>query len=105
MALMMRPSDLSGGLTKGLTSTAFGIESTQSSCRMQGDSDGLILSTVNTGTTPLDCGERRRVAVVDDDMRQLSDRTGCTARGEYTLSGRDSHLLETGSMGTGYERL
>jgi hypothetical protein len=104
MPIMMRPSDMPGGFT-GRTSTALGAESTLSSCRMHGESDGLILSTVNTATTPLGCGEQRVVVQSEDDMRPLSDRTDCTIRGEYSLRGRDSQVLDTGSMDAGYERL
>jgi hypothetical protein len=104
MATMMRPSDLTGGFT-GRTSTALGAESTLSSCRMHGESDGLVLSTAGTATTPLSCGEQRVVVQPEDDMRPRSDRTDCTARGEYSLRGRDSQALDTGSMDTGYERL
>ena len=104
MPIMMRPSDLPGGFI-GRTSTALGAESTLSSCRMHGESDGLILSTVGTATTPLPCGERRYVVHSEDDMRPRSDRTDCTIRGEFSLRGRDSEVLEPGSMGTGYERL
>lgn len=104
MPIMMRPSDLPGGFT-GRTSTALGAESTLSSCRMHGESDGLILSTAGTATTPLPCGDRRYVVQSDDDMRPRSDRADCTARGEFSLRGRDSKVLEPGSMDTGYERM
>ena len=104
MPNMMRPGDLPG-VSTGRTSTALGAESTLSSCRMHGESDGLILSTVNASTTPLGCGEQRVVVQSEDDMRPRSDRTDCTIRGEYSLRGRDSQVLETGSMDVRYERL